>query len=230
MLACTFNSSSSYTHSTHPLNLLTLHIMKRSPGHVQVIVYAEVIRPLHIQLNLWTHSTRSHYTYNKLKKTFNSSSVQVVSSSTGPHLSALLKDVTVAGVVVARRPRLAVHVRDVRGSWVQLQVERELYVCLENTFLVLQVFVFVLFGWFTRSRVERMWSRLNWSLRFVNTYLADELQSPSSSAVNITLYFLRRTMIRWYFPPGSFNCLCNQSTQYGVYGTIAMWDTKTETI
>ena len=47
MLACTFNSSSSYTHSTHPLNLNTLHIMKRSPGHVQVIVYAEVIRPLH---------------------------------------------------------------------------------------------------------------------------------------------------------------------------------------
>ena len=138
----------------------------------------------------------------------------MVSSSTGPHLSALLKDVTVAGVVVARGPRLAVHVRDVRGSWVQLQVERELYVCLENTFLVLQVFVFVLFGWFTRSRVERMWSRLNWSLRFVNTYLADELQSPSSSAVNITLYFLRRTMIHWYFPPGSFNCLFNQSTQW----------------
>ena len=149
----------------------------------------------------------------------------MVSSSTGPHLSALLKDVTVAGVVVARGPRLAVHVRDVRGSWVQLQVERELYVCLENTFLVLQVFVFVLFGWFTRSRVERMWSRLNWSLRFVNTYLADELQSASSSAVNITPYFLRRTMIcwyfflrgtmiRWYFPPGSFNCLCNQSTQW----------------
>ena len=170
MLACTFNSSSSYTHSTHPLNLLTLHIMKRSPGHVQVIVYAEVIRPL--------HTFNSFSSYNKLKKPFNSSSVQVVSSSTGPHLSALLKDVTIAGVVVARRPRLAVHVRDVRGSWVQLQVERELYVCLENTFLVLQVFVFVLFGWFTRSRVERMWSRLNWSLRFVNTYLADELQSP----------------------------------------------------
>ena len=122
----------------------------------------------------------------------------MVSSSTGPHLSALLKDVTVAGVVIARGPRLAVHVRDVRGSWVQLQVLRELYVCLENTFLVLQVFVFVLFGWFTRSRVERMWSRLNWSLRFVNTYLADELQPPSSSAVNITPYLLRGTMICWY--------------------------------
>ena len=193
MLACTFNSSSSYTHSTHPLNLLTLHIMKRSPGQVQVIVYAEVIRPLYT-FNLISEHIQLVLIIRLTKKPFNSSLVQVVSSSTGPHLSALLKDVTVAGVVVARRPRLAVHVRDVRGSWVQLQVERELYVCLENTFLVLQVFVFVLFGWFTRSRVERMWSRLNWSLRFVNTYLADELQSPSSSAVNITLYFLCGTM------------------------------------
>ena len=38
------------------------------------------------------------------------------------HLSALLEDVTVAGVLVARRPRLAVHVRDVCWSRVQLEI------------------------------------------------------------------------------------------------------------
>ena len=39
------------------------------------------------------------------------------------HLSALLEDVAVAGVVVARGAWLAVHVRDVRWSRVQLQIE-----------------------------------------------------------------------------------------------------------
>ena len=89
--------------------------MKRSPGQVQVIVYAEVIRPLYT-FNLISEHIQLVLIIQQTKKTFNSSSAQVVSSSTGPHLSALLKDVTVAGVVVARRPRLAVHVRDVRGS------------------------------------------------------------------------------------------------------------------
>ena len=40
-----------------------------------------------------------------------------------PHLSALLEDITIAGVVVTGCPRLAVHVGDVLGLCVKLEIK-----------------------------------------------------------------------------------------------------------